>query len=35
MNPEGFIAEALEGIEDRKLEARLRGKLRQGKKRDR
>jgi hypothetical protein len=34
-DPEGFIAEALEGIEDRELEARLRGKLRQGKKKDR
>src|SRR5918911_3798243 len=38
-DPEGFIAEALEGaiegIEDRELEARLRGKLRQAKKRDR
>ena len=34
-DPEGFIAEALEGIEDRELEARLRGKLRQAKKKDR
>ena len=34
-DPGGFIAEALEGIEDRELEARLRGKLRQGKKKDR
>jgi hypothetical protein len=34
-DPEGFIAEALEGLEDRELEARLRGKLRQGKKKDR
>ena len=34
-DPEGFIAEGLEGIEDRELEARLRGKLRQGKKKDR
>ncbi len=34
-DPEGFIAEALEGIEDRELVARLRGKLRQGKKKDR